>query len=488
MPTAQASATKANARKFLSIRMGDWYELTTTSAGNAGGTTLVSTSLAGYSDTFFVNHWVLLTSGASSGQWRQCITFTQSTGTITLDRSTVSATQIASAVTFELHKYRPDILSTLAPNEARFRAFPSCYKQEIDYVLASAFHSVFGAPRGMRKVWKVSQSQLGAVLSDTFNRADSTTRIGGSWVGTPGTWGVLAERGYSVSDADADIITFDANCQDGILSCIVSGTLNSATVYRSPALCFRIVEDYTGALPAAGSRSYLLVRLLNGVVDLRLVLAGTETSLRTTAVTTSDGVDYRLKVIFECSSVRVLLNAGQLITYRLDEPSRAGLSGVRVGVRGDKGGAPATAARIDDFRIHSLATGYEEHHDWKQSADDRIIEFGHLGQRNGLFWDERYLKFEGGDVLSAGADDSTPGTIASDTTAVYEIEVTDPAWDVFVDFLAWCAWEKMAMPGVGDEADLARYEKEAERARQRAMAGAAVNRMARPIKCLMYPY
>lgn len=488
MSIAVATTTKQDIGRAIAAKMGDLYLVTTTSAGNGGGTTAISTSLSGESDTYYINWWVLQVDGANAGQWRQCTAFTGSTGTLTVGRA--FGAQVASGVILELHKYRPDLLHTIAPNEARFRAWQAkaVYKQEIDYVLAESLRAVYGVPRGMREVWRVSQANGGALLRDLFDRADSATTPGGSLTVRTGTWGIATEHLYSATDADGDAVDFDANTADIIFEWVMRGTLASSTVYRTIGGKFAILEDYTGAID---NQNYLYVRLLSttgvasgGVVDLRVMDRGTEISLTTTALTTSDGVDYRIRVVKQGVLVRVFVDDIERITYRLDEPYLKFLDGKRVGLREDKAGAPATALRVAEIRVHSLQTGYTEHHDWQESPDNRVVEFGPRSRRNGLAA-ERYLKFEGGDLLTVLAADTTAGTIASYTTAVWEIETTDPTWDTLAEFGAWAMWEKAAMPGVGEVEDRANYREEAKAAEVRALRG---SRMPRPRRCVQRPY
>ena len=79
---------------------------TTTSVGNAGGTTLICTGITEIPDSLD-QMYVLLTSGASATEIQR-VTST-STSTITVE--TAFSAQIASGVTFELHPFYPTLMT-----------------------------------------------------------------------------------------------------------------------------------------------------------------------------------------------------------------------------------------------------------------------------------------------------------------------------------------------------------------------------------------
>jgi len=74
---------------------------TTTSAGNAGGTTLIDSGLSSYLDTHFVGCVANLTSGTSAGHKQPLISiFVASTGTVTMAETI--GVQVGSSVTYEI--------------------------------------------------------------------------------------------------------------------------------------------------------------------------------------------------------------------------------------------------------------------------------------------------------------------------------------------------------------------------------------------------
>lgn len=399
---------------------------TTTSAGST--TTAIDSGLVNMQPDFFRGKFLLCESGTQSGLFRPITDFTPSTGTITVAPAFTGA--VATSVTYSIFTFNP-ALFTLAANEAIRKLNPTVCRFEQDYLIVESGRTVYEVPRGMDRVRWVGQAS-GQKVRDKFDRADSTTSIGGGWTATSGTWGISSERGYSVTDADGDLITQDIDAQDGYIECIVRGDMTAAD-YRVPTLVFRLVEDYTGAIPAASARDYLVVELRNALVDLRKVDAGTESSITTAVVTSSDGTDYRLGVLFQGTRIRVFLDYVEVLTHELIGPNYKFLAGKRAGIRWDVSGAPTVAARFDDYRAYAIpSAGYVEHHDWQQSPDGRELFFGNLGRSTGL-GTERILRVEGTAPLTALADDTTYGTIASDTTAVLEIATTDASWGLLVE-------------------------------------------------------
>ena len=135
MPTT----TRAVFRQKVSENMGDRITATTTSAGNAGGTTLISTALPdedfGGDNEAFNSFWVLITSGTNSGEIRRVARtsgYVASSGTLTVTRAFTA--QVASSVTFELHRYDPR-LKHAAISRALNHAYPHVFREIVDETL-----------------------------------------------------------------------------------------------------------------------------------------------------------------------------------------------------------------------------------------------------------------------------------------------------------------------------------------------------------------
>ena len=121
-----ATTTRAVARRRLSEVLNDYQAMTTSGAGDAGGTTLVDTSLADLSadDAFCEGWYILITSGTNDGESRPITGYVASTNTITV--ASAFTGQVANAVTYELHRHDPAKLNT-AISRASASVFAKLY-------------------------------------------------------------------------------------------------------------------------------------------------------------------------------------------------------------------------------------------------------------------------------------------------------------------------------------------------------------------------
>ncbi len=122
------SITRATLRQMLSEELEDWFSIAATSAGDASGTTVVSTTLKNYVGFDFKDWYYLLTSGTYIGTWRVIQRFEPASGY--LEVYNAYGGQVASAVTGEIHRYNPDLLHS-ALNDALRDVYP---RLRIDYV------------------------------------------------------------------------------------------------------------------------------------------------------------------------------------------------------------------------------------------------------------------------------------------------------------------------------------------------------------------
>ena len=115
------SSSLATIRERFSWALGDYREETSSSAGAADGTTVVATALKDKQDDYYNGMYVKVTSGTYTGT-RFISDFAQSTGTITV--LAAFGGQIATSVTFELHRFNPDY-KDIAIQESIRENFPS---------------------------------------------------------------------------------------------------------------------------------------------------------------------------------------------------------------------------------------------------------------------------------------------------------------------------------------------------------------------------
>ena len=495
MPQQTASATKANARTAVAQDMRAYDFNTTTSAGNAGGTTAVCTAYIGDDTDLHVNKWILLTSGANIGEYRQVSGFTNASGTFTV-RNAFTA-QVANSVTFEIYTFKPSDF-TLAVNKATQNNPTSLFRPYYAYVVADTIENLgrktLGVPRDIVRALRLYMEHYPSkLLEDFFRRADSATTLGADWTAVTGTGGISSERLYSVTDANADLFeaTLGEDMPDGMIDTILRGTLASTTVYRVPVPYFRMLEDRDGN---RDTNNYLCLRLRatatnsGGAIDLRKVDGGTESSLSEVAVTTSDGVDYVVRVRFEGNRIRVWVDDVELIQYELQGLNLKYLDGARAGIRWDLAGAPATAARVDNIRFHKIVP-FREIHDWEQSSDLRTIRVPALGNHN-LLLPDRFCMVEGMAPLSLLAADTTAGSLASDTTAALQITTTEAAWRLLIALAKEQMYHMAAEVGGtwdGDESDQKLYQQGAIGASLEVAKLKATNAMRLPAPTIRRP-
>lgn len=115
--------------KFSNL-IGDNLTGTTTSAGNAGGTTFVDSGLVKYEDNYFGDPernsewWAYV-----SSQLRSIKSFTSSSGTVTVHKA--FSAQIATSTAYEIHRFDRD-KKIVAINEALNQCYPYFYKRVED--------------------------------------------------------------------------------------------------------------------------------------------------------------------------------------------------------------------------------------------------------------------------------------------------------------------------------------------------------------------
>jgi hypothetical protein len=129
------STTLANARILLSEELGDFWSGAATSNGAAGGTTIVDTLLMAKA-----NDWIpddaydLILSGTYVDQERKISSLDNTTGTLTV---LAHGGQIASAVTYEIHRLFTASEKRRALLQACKTAFPHIHKQIRDTSLTT---------------------------------------------------------------------------------------------------------------------------------------------------------------------------------------------------------------------------------------------------------------------------------------------------------------------------------------------------------------
>lgn len=130
----------------LSDLIEDFFQSTTTAAGNAGGTTLTDTGLGRFGTDQLKDQWVRFTSGTNDNV---IVRIKSNTGTsITFVRAVTG--QVANSVTYEVHKYDP-AMKWRAIDRAMDLGFPALSRVRVDATLTGDGHQTeFPLPAEIR--------------------------------------------------------------------------------------------------------------------------------------------------------------------------------------------------------------------------------------------------------------------------------------------------------------------------------------------------
>ena len=185
-----ATTTRVNLRKALSEAIGDYQAFATTADGNDAKTSLVSSTLKNYSggadDGAFEEQFFLGTSGANSGASKRCALYiaNASDGPTAILQDALD-NQTASADTFELHRYDPDLKHT-AINRALAELFPILYKPirdetlVVDNILANNDFETAGTTTTFSDWTEVNSPTVSIETSRVFHGTNSAKVVAGS--------------------------------------------------------------------------------------------------------------------------------------------------------------------------------------------------------------------------------------------------------------------------------------------------------------------
>lgn len=157
------TVSKSTLRKELAWRTRTWVSGITTGSGSS--TTVVASGFIGYGDDFWLDQWMLLTSGSASGQWRRITAFTGSTGTFTV--APAFSASSGNTNTFEVCVFRPDLIA-LAGNKAIRQSYPAIWRAMTAYQEVtddSTLNPFDFPPDGMRDVFSVVQDPSSYVIT-----------------------------------------------------------------------------------------------------------------------------------------------------------------------------------------------------------------------------------------------------------------------------------------------------------------------------------
>jgi len=116
----------------LAGRLGEYEEMACTTNGAADGSTLISTDLLRYPSETFTRFTVEITSGAQITELRVIQSFTVVAGVATITPYNAFGGQILNAVTFRVHRYRPeDKLAAINEALPELTAIPNIISEDL---------------------------------------------------------------------------------------------------------------------------------------------------------------------------------------------------------------------------------------------------------------------------------------------------------------------------------------------------------------------
>lgn len=210
--------TGAQLLQGLSSFVNDWESSTTTSAGNSGGTTLVDTYMSRYGDSRLSGMFIRLTSGTYNTQVRRISSNAQATGTITV--TPAFGGQVASGVTYELHRYDPD-LKFRALDKARFDVIDDVYQLVYDDTITSdGISDTYDIPPTINigPILAIRESPLGYDANWNFitNPQGNSTD---NWTSSN-----VTATTYSRNDNDSIVPKYDETCTKLVVAASTAGT------------------------------------------------------------------------------------------------------------------------------------------------------------------------------------------------------------------------------------------------------------------------
>lgn len=178
----------------------------------------------------------------------------------------------------------------------------------------------------------------GGGITDSFNRANSTTSLGTAdtgqaWTAHSGVWGISSNQAYCETDASFLNFATLAGAADGTLQVKLpspgGGSGGSAWV-----VCRFTDVNNCLYVACSGIDPYRLMRRQGGTLS----------TLGTGTIANANSNDV-VKVVLLGSSIRVYVNG----VLDLDVTTAFNQTAVRVGMGTDFGAGPGSAPRFDDF-------------------------------------------------------------------------------------------------------------------------------------------
>lgn len=192
--------------------------------------------------------------------------------------------------------------------------------------------------------------KIKVILRDGFNRADNALTMGNAntgqaWSSDSGTWGILSNKSYCVSDTDGNTTTSEAlSTSDYSVSCTITGQTVTAADRRIIGLCFRGLD----------SINILRARIMQGAIALQKFDAGVITALASSAFSDVDGVAYTYRVLCQGNNVKVFVDGTLYIDFTLSGGDVKYAAYTKVGFRLTKTATASIPANSDNILVEAL--------------------------------------------------------------------------------------------------------------------------------------
>lgn len=296
-------------REKVGKRVAAYNEITTTTAGESDGSTIISTDLTRYEDDVLAGKWVKITTGDTK-ETRQIEHNYSPTGTVKVYK--VFSAQIATAMTAEIYDFNPaDLVDCI--NDAISDAYPAICKPIRDYSLVT--HNLI--VNGRFANWAVSTyPDYWTASVSTLTQETSVIRFGDYSLKV-----VNAGYAYLSSDNRPILLSLAGSTRD-FYAWAKTDTASTAKlqIYTKTEDGTESTSAGTGdALHSGGDEWEELkegsVAIPDDLakIEIRLVVVGTETAYFTNVYTQGTGYDLVLP-----SRLDVVLQARQCNDY--DKP------------------------------------------------------------------------------------------------------------------------------------------------------------------------
>lgn len=171
----------------------------------------------------------------------------------------------------------------------------------------------------------------GALVSDSFTRADSATSMGTAptgqaWAPQTGTWGISANRAYNTSTG-ASVTTL---IETGVVNHDATCVINQAAGTFLPGLVVRGLDD--------GNRWGGYLHVANDRVQIYRATSGATTMIVDAPLTLEYNVDYTVRVTAIADVISVYVNGTLIVSHTMssaDATKFTGASYSKVGFRGN---------------------------------------------------------------------------------------------------------------------------------------------------------